>query len=193
MAAAATPIPENLHVAIINASAATSAIRALIETTQGNVENISLDAFIVINNTMLLTILRLSYALNGPDETIRKDRLWAPGVLPPAISRDISSIPMSYRRVELLLQKLTDDVYAEEEDAADNFDMNIVNEAYTESIEVLRTMEAQWQSLLAVINPMMAGPAMNNNGGYRKRKQRTQRKQRKQHKQKHCKTQSKRK
>ena len=192
MAAEAGPIPENLYVAIINASAATSAIRALIETTQGSVENLSLDAFININNTMLLTILRLSYALNGPNETIRKDRLWAPGVLPPAISRNISSIPMSYRRVELLLQKLTDDVYAEEddaEDAADNFDMNIVNEAYTESIEVLRAMEEEWQSLLAVINPMMAGPAMHN-GGYRKRKQRTQRKQ---HKQKHCKTQRKRK
>jgi hypothetical protein len=183
MAAEATPIPENLLVAIINASAATSAIRALIETTQGNVENLSLDAFMVINNTMLLTILRLSYALKDPDQTIRRDRLWAPGVLPPAISRDISSIPMSYRRVELLLQKLTDDVYAEE-DAADNFDMNVVNVAYTESIEVLRAMEEEWQSLLAVINPMMAGPAMHN-GGYRKRKQRTQRKQ---HKQKHRKT-----
>jgi len=186
MAAEAGPIPENLYVAIINASAATSAIRALIETTQGNVENLSLDAFININNTMLLTILRLSYALNGPNETIRKNRLWAPGVLPPAISGAISRIPMSYRSVEFLLQRLTDDVYAEEDDA-NNFDMNVVNVAYTESIEVLRRMEAEWDALLTLIDPTRAGPAMHN-GGYRKRKQRTQRKQHKQHKQKHRKT-----
>lgn len=184
MAAEATPIPENLLVAIINASAATSAIRALIERTQESVENLSLDAFIVINNTMQLTILRLSYALNDPNETIIRSRLWVPGVLPEAVSRAISSIPMSYRSVELSLQKLTEDVYD-----ADDFDMNLVNVAYTESIEVLREMEAQWDALLARIDPARGGPAMHN-GGYRKRKQRTQCKQ---HKQKHRKTQRKRK
>ena len=103
-----------------------------------------------------------------------------PGVLPEAVSRAISSIPMSYRSVELSLQKLTEDVYD-----ADDFDMNVVNVAYTQSIEVLRAMEEEWQSLLALIYPVRAGSVMNNIGGYRKRKQRTQCKQ---YKQKHRKT-----
>ena len=190
MAAEARPIPDGLHVAIISASATTSAIRALIETTQANVKTsiLSKEEFTEINDTMRDQISMLTRPLDDLKQIIHREELWRKGILPDDIYREMSSILFSYGTVNGILDML-------EYEVSEGGDMDVVNKtgvnsAYSELLVVLRDMERRWDAFLTRVDPLMAGQAMNHRGGYRKRKQRTQRKQRKQ---KHCKTHRKRK
>jgi len=186
MAAEATPIPENLLVAIRAAKEETHNIRAFIERQQGKLINhaLSVEEFTEINAE---TIAQISYSeriIDKPRVTIINEGPWRR--LHPDISREISSIPSSYTVVSGAFEQLGHDVKG-----ANRLDMPPIIAIYRDMLAVLTTMEREWNALITEIEAMRAGPAMNNRGGYRKRKQRTQRKQkhRKTHrKQKHCKT-----
>ncbi len=67
---------------------------------------------------------------------------------------------------------------------------DIVNGVYREILSEVEEIVGRCDTILGRIDPLRAGQAINNHGGYRKRKQRTQCKQ---HKQKHYKTYRKRK
>jgi len=186
MAAEAGPIPENLRVAIINASAATSAIRALIETTQADVKTAILpkEEFTEINNIMRDQISRLISGSSQLEQTIKRE---GESMLPDFIRREILSILFSYTVVNGSLDQLENDV----DQGGEYVNKRDLNSAYIGLVATLMEMERQWNVVLTEIEATRAGQAVNHRGGYRKRKQRTQRKQRKQRKQKHCKTQRK--